>query len=141
MARDDAPVRRLSIDDLQPDVRDVQVIDWPGTDRKVGLLLLRVSELQEAHFAAREHFKRKAATVDWASKVSLDEEEALQQVYRMLIDPDAKAPEYRVFKSPEQARARLTPDQRDHFVGEHMRAQAEIAKSWAPLPEDDGGEG
>lgn len=130
MARDAAP--RLSIDDLLPDMRDVRVVDWPGTDRKVGLLLLRCAELQDAYFATRERFKRRDQAVDWAAKAQLDEEEGLQQVYRMLIDPEARRPEYRIFKSVEQARERLTPELRDHFVEEHLRLQDELVKSWLP---------
>lgn len=118
MARADA-AKRLTIDDLKPYIREVEVVDWPGTDRKVGLMRLNCEELQQAYFAMREHFRRQGQPVDLFSQEEHEAEEMLQQVYRMLIDPSSKVADYRVFSSADQARKRLDAYERRFFCALH----------------------
>lgn len=121
---------QLTIKDYKGEDREVHVIAWPGTDRLVGLMLLHCDELQAAHFDARKRFRDKGQDVDEHSELELTREEQLQLCYRMLIDPEARVPAARIFKSPNEARARLSPDERQLFVGEHIRLQTEKVEGW-----------
>ena len=129
-----APERRLKIDDiLGKDCRTVHVVKLPGTDKDVGLLMLRCSEIADAYFEAREVFRRKGLDViDGNTLQPLQEELDLQYCYRMLVDPEAKIADARLFKTVDEARARLDTDLRSHFVDLHASKQVERVTSWAP---------
>jgi len=118
MAPADAP-KRLTIDDIKPPGREVVVVDWPGRDRKVGLLHINCEEEQDSYFAMRSHFRKKDQSVDLFSQEATEAEEMLQQVYRMLIDPAAKVADYRVFSDADQARRRLSMSERAFFCRLH----------------------
>lgn len=117
----DAGAKRLSIDDIKPPVRDVTVVTWPGTGREVGLLHLNVGELMDAHVEARAYCAKRAVPADPWSGEAIEQEEMTQQCLRMLVDPDAKVAEARVFSSIDQVRKRLDAEERVWFCAQHER--------------------
>jgi hypothetical protein len=126
--------RRLSIADIKGTVdrRDVHPVDWPGVEgRKVGLMELRCSEIQAAYFAARDRFARKGlATIDEAARDAFDEELEVQYCYLMLVDPEARAAKFRMFKTADECRDRLDPDERGFFRVQAAKLQAEKVRGW-----------
>jgi hypothetical protein len=123
-------------DILGKDVRTVHRVRWPGTDKDVGLLMLRCSEIAAAYFDAREWFRRKGleAIEDGSTLEALQQELDLQYCFRMLVDPEAKIADARLFAAVEDARARLSTDERTHFVDLHATKQLEAVQSWTPAP-------
>ena len=119
-----------TIDDIEGDVRDIKVIKWPGTDKDVGIMLLRCNELQEAHFDAREWFRKKAQKTDDTSHIQFLVEEEVRQCLRFLIDPESKKAEYKIFANPDIARKRLTQAKRVYLVDQYNVFQTEIIESW-----------
>lgn len=126
----------MKIEDiLGRDVRTVHRVKWPGTDKDVGLLMLRCSEIASAYFDAREWFRRKGlgAIEDGSTLEALQQELDLQYCFRMLVDPEAKIADARLFATVEDARARLSTDERTWFVDQHAAKQLETVQSWTPL--------
>lgn len=113
--------KHKTIDDYASSTREVNTVPWPGTDKLVGIMHLAVGELQDAHFEAREWFKKKSREVDLASMVELEREEVVQQCYRMLIDPDAKNADYRIFRSVSEARERLTAYEINNLCAQYQK--------------------
>jgi hypothetical protein len=127
--------RKLGIADFKPLLeREVFPVTWPGTDKRVGVLILRCAEVQESHFAARAHFAKKAREVDQPSMAEFSYEEDAQLCYRMLIDPEARVADARIFKSADEARGMLDIDERAFFVSEHQRLQLELARKRGLVP-------
>jgi len=126
---------KLSIADiLGKDCRDVHVVKWPGTEKSVGLLMLRCSEIADAYFDARERFRRKGLEIDESTLQALQEELDLQYCYRMLVDPEAKIADARLFKDATEARDRLDSDLRVFFCDKHAGFQVARVQSWTPVP-------
>lgn len=128
--------RRVTIDDIKPDLREVKAVEWPGTGRQVGVLHLNVGELLEAHAAARETCKRRGIPADMWSAEAIEAEEMTQQCYRMLVDPEARIADARVFTSIEQVRKRLDAEERGHFCAQHERLYGAAARGL--IAEDQG---
>ena len=95
--------------------RTIKSCEWPGTGKPVGLLKLNCAELQQARFAAIEHFDKKNIELTIFSASALDAEEMVQQCYLFLIDPEANNPKYRIFSSADEARSELDDDERVYF--------------------------
>lgn len=134
----------LTIADVKgPDRRDVRQTEWPGLERQIGVLELRCSEIQSAYFAARERFaKAGLATIDPQALDAFGEELEIQCCFRMLVDPEAREAKWRLFKTADECRERLSPDERGYFYGLQAALHRERVASWAPAgPEDQGGEG
>lgn len=126
--------RRISIADIKGavDRREVHEVDWPGVEgRRVGLLELRCAEIQAAYFAARDRFARAGlASIDEAAREAFNEELEVQYCFRMLVDPEARVAKFRLFKSVDECRERLDPDERAFFATEQIRRQAEKVIGW-----------
>jgi len=118
----------MKLDDYIGKLREVGTAMWPGTEREVGILLLSCADVQAAAFAARDHFKRQVQPVDGPMADSFQWEWEYQLVYRMLLDPDSKRPEDRLFATAGQLRERLTPDQVQYFLDEHAKLRLQHAK-------------
>lgn len=129
---DEGGKRSYLIDELKPDEREVTVIKWPGTDRDVGLLHLNVGELLDAHCAARELFRKRGIAADPWSSEALEQEEMTQQVFRMLVEPDARVADARVFQSVDQCRKRLDAEERSWFCVQHERSYGLAARGLTP---------
>jgi len=120
-----AEQRRLKIADVRPGGREVFSVEWPG-GREVNLLLLRCADLQAAHFAAVERFKKQDQPMDTIT--SLEEfgrEKNLQEVFRMLLQPSSKLPADRLFKDADEARAELCLDEVEWFAAKHVELTRE----------------
>jgi hypothetical protein len=129
--------QRVTIADiLGKDVRTVHRVRWPGTDKDVGLLMLRCSEIAAAYFDAREWFRRKGleAIEDSSTLLALQQEYDLQLCYRALVDPEAKIADARLFKDAADARSRLDVKERVHFASLHGEKLDEREESWTPAP-------
>lgn len=106
------------------DQRAIRIVDWPGVDKPVGILLLRCEDVQDAAFEARARFERKRHPVDGTFAELFRYEWEYQLVARMLVDPEQPGPEGRLM-SGDQARASLTPDQVAWFLSQHGELRAE----------------
>jgi hypothetical protein len=120
--------RRLKIADVRPGGREVFPVTWPG-GREVNLLLLRCSDLQAAHFAAVERFKKQDQPMDTITALEeFGREKNLQEVFRMVLRPDSKLPNDRLFKDADEARAELGIDEVQFFEEKHAELTRETLK-------------
>jgi glutamate/tyrosine decarboxylase-like PLP-dependent enzyme len=128
--------RGLTIEDFKgvKAPREVHPVPWPGLERQVGIMELRCSEVLDSYFAARALFAKKGLThsEDQAAARAFSEELETQYCYRMLLDPEATVAEARIFKSADEARAELSPDERGWFVERHQEFQETRVSSWTP---------
>ncbi len=135
-----AEQKRLTAADLLgKDLRAVHQVPWPGSEngRQVGVLELRCAEIQDAYFAAREHFsKRGWSDLDAVAISAFNIELEVQNCYRMLIDPDSRNAVDRIFKDADECRKRLGPAERHFFATMHDELQEKKVTSWSPNQED-----
>jgi hypothetical protein len=114
-----APVarERLTLADFKDPARRVEEVPWPGTDRKVGLLCpLSCAELQAAHFAAVEHFRKAVQPMDTITSMQAwTEEKDRQELYLMLLQPGSRRPTDRLFKSADDVRKGLDSEEVVYF--------------------------
>jgi hypothetical protein len=111
--------------------RRIETIGWPGDDsRTVAILYLVAKETQDAYFGARKHFEANSQAVDMAAGFQFELEHTYQLVQRMLLDPVAKDPEKKLFKTTDDVRRRLTPNEIDWFVAAHERIQKGELLNW-----------
>lgn len=124
------------IDVLSPDIRIVNRLKWPGTEREVGILDLRCSELEDCEVDAREHLVRRGLNIDAPTSAALLERELQVQIaWRILVEPDSKGqPQYRLFKTADETRTRLDPDTRGYFVAWAAHEKAVTAAGWIMPP-------
>lgn len=115
---------------IKSNQRDIRTVCYPGTDIQVGLLVLHCSEIQEAYFAARDWFERKRQPVDDYAQQQFSFELDYQLLYRMLLEPDSKNPVDRVFRSPDEVRKILSPDEAGYLIEQHAKFQREIVDAW-----------
>lgn len=108
--------KRATSKDYISQHREIVLISWPGNDKEVGLLKLNCAELQQAYFESRRRFDKQQIRMDVFAEEALSAEEMVQQCYLMLIDPEARNPKYKVFKSADEARNLLDDDMREYFV-------------------------
>lgn len=120
-----AEQKKLSIKDIRADQREVSLIKWPGTEKEIGLMLLRCGEIQEAHFAAVEWFQKKIQLMDGVNLAEFIREKERQEIFRMLLQPDSKRPQDRLFNSAEDVRRELDLDEVAYFQAEHQRLTEE----------------
>ncbi len=116
--------------------RDITLIDWPGSAKNIGLMLLNCDEVQQCHLEARAWFRRNGQDVDLFSTDELEREERHQQVFRMLVDPDAKTAQSRVFATIAEARKTLLPDELFYFLHKHDERATAVVKDWGLEPAD-----
>ncbi len=126
--------KRSTLADYKGTERHVRRVPWPGLQREIGVLRLVCAEIQQAYFAAREHFSRQRQAVDGAGQRLFQDEVDFQLVYRMLIAPDSKRPEDRICKSVDELRRLLEPDEVAHFLELHQRMQEEQVAAWSEAP-------
>ena len=117
------------------DLRTSYLVNWPGSEREVSLLDLRCNEIMEAYFAAREHFAKKGhRDLDRIGEGFFGEELELQCVYRMLLEPGATNPKFRIFKDIDEARKSLEPDERGYFYAWYSNFIQRKASTWKKAP-------
>lgn len=116
----------LSIRDFKRAGPTLEEITWPGTERKVGLLYLMSDAYQDAYFAARARWEDMRGEMDDEASPHFDREYSLQLCYRMLVQPGIRA-ERRLFRSADEARAELSPNEIDWFMDEQQRLAREDA--------------
>lgn len=110
----------MTFKDVRPGGRDVVQLEWPS-GKAFGLLLLRCDEIQQAHFDAVDLFMRKGQPIDGISSVGeFQREKELQEVYRMLLEPDQVDPKRRLFKTAMGARASLDLNDVAWVVEQHQ---------------------
>lgn len=126
------------LDDLCPSgPRDVHEVAWPGSDKTVSLLQLSCAEIDDALTASRERLRKRGLSIDApAVAIMLTNEDHVQLCYRALLEPGARDPKARLFKSPDEARGRLTGDQRDYFISWLFYYQRQAAEAWV-YPSDE----
>jgi hypothetical protein len=94
----------VTFKDVRPQGRDIIQLEWPSGG-PFGLLLLRCGEIQEAHFAAVSRFVGKGWPMDTVSCFpEFQREVEVQQVFRMLLQPDTLDPKQRLFQNVDTAR-------------------------------------
>jgi hypothetical protein len=108
-----------------PEKRRIETVTWPGTEKETGLLYLSCKEAQDAYFDARDWFDKRCQPVDSDSAEQLALEVRYQSVYRMLVDPELKNPNERIFASMASFRARMTPTLAEWFMEKHLELQSE----------------
>lgn len=134
---DTGRTKKLSIKDFRDIVRrDIDVIKWPGTEKEVGLMLLNVGEIMDAHIDARAYFRKQAQDVDLFSQNELLREEEHQMIYRMIVDHACKVGKDRVFSSMDDVRKHLLPDEREYFIALHTKRFEKRSEEW-DWPTDD----
>jgi hypothetical protein len=111
--------KRKSVANYKGRFRVVEKVEWPEAGKEVGILKMTCAELQQARFAAIEHFDKKNVELTVFSAQALDAEEMTQQCFLFLLDPDSKNPEWRIFSSADEARKLLTNDERYYFCGKY----------------------
>jgi len=99
--------------------REIKLVDWPESDKQVGVLELNCDELQKARLAAIEHFRKQNIELTIFTSAALDAEEMVQQCCIFLIDPEAKNPSYKIFRGADEARKRLTNTERFYFCSKY----------------------
>ena len=118
------------IDRILSRERDIKLIQYPGTEENVGLMLLNCSELQESHFTARKWFAKKCQEVDDTSHIQFLAEEEIQQCFSFLIDPDSGNGVDKLFASDKEARKRLGVEERAYFIDQYSAFLNEKIKGW-----------
>lgn len=97
----------MTFKDVRPQGRDIIQLEWPSGG-PFGLLLLRCDEIQEAHFAAVQRFVSKGWPMDSVSCFpEFQREVEMQQVFRMLLEPDTMNPAQRLLPNVDAARKAL----------------------------------
>ncbi len=124
----------MSFADIRPPEREVFQVGWPGTGREVGLMLLRCAEVQEAHFAAVDRFRRAVQPADGVGLSEFLREVERQQVFRMVLQPGSRRPEDRLFDSADAVRKALDLDEVAFFQREHERLSTERLQRLGMLP-------
>lgn len=135
MANEQRTLDRL----MPPGLRRVEPLKWPGSDEEVGLMMLTCEELQDATVAAREVLRKRSVDLGLAINAEmLQAEEETQIVFRAVLERGATDPSARVFKSADEVRKRLDPDQRNYFNAWHLQRQTEALEG-VTFPDDDEG--
>lgn len=128
------------LDRLKPMMRTVHPIKWPGTDRDVGLLMLRCDELAAAELGARETIQKRGLGLDAiVNRDVLVREEEAEQVWRMVVEPDSRSglEKHRIFKDVAEVKERLDPWERSYFVTWQMHYMEEQRKAMT-WPDEEG---
>jgi len=124
------------LDKYSPKGRKVHPVKWPGTGRTVGILMLRCDETLKCEVEAREELAKRGLGLEaLINRDLLVREEEIQQVYRMVVDPESKGQkEHRVFKSSDEVRTRLEPWERSYFVTWllHHMEESKVKMDWPP---------
>ncbi len=106
-------------------------LKFPGTDKPMTLLYLHCGEMQDAYFAARAHYEKKAQSVDDVAAPQFQLELEYQQAFRMLLQPGAGNPSARLFKSVDEVRRDLTPNECSFIIDHHFEKQLKEGSVWA----------
>ena len=110
---------RLTIDQVKPPgPRDIKSVLWPNAHREVGVMKLNCAELLDAHIAARDYFRKRMVPADMWSAPELEKEEQVQQVARMLVDPE----------DADEARRRCDYVEREFWCTQYMLLHGEKAQ-------------
>jgi len=104
---------RVKLADLKAKKRRVEVVRWPGTGKKVGLLYPNCEDQLEAYFSTRDVFAERLQKVDESAGPIFEREHETQLLARMLVDPKTKNPDHRVAENAGVLRAMLSPNERE----------------------------
>jgi AraC-like DNA-binding protein len=129
-----AEEKRVKFKDIRASRRDVFQVDWPGTKRKVGILLLRCSEIQAAHFAAIEHFQKQVQPTEGMSMAEFVREKELQEAFLMLLQPGSQLPGDRLFGKADEARHELSLDEVAWIHQQHETHLDQVLRDRGMLP-------
>ena len=129
------------IDQYAPPIRKVHQIKWPGTERVVGLLMLKCDEIMRAEADAREAVVRAGMGIDaLVNRDVLDREIEVQQAFRMVVAPDSKGLDKkdRIFKDAKHARETMEPWERTYFLTWHGQFQTDHQETfWWPVDQEE----
>ncbi len=95
------------LEKLKAGTKNVKVIDWPGTEDKVGISILTEAETQEAAFDTERLFKKHGIEYSFAVSDAYQAERNTQTLVRALVDPDKRDPKgnpVRLFKNADELR-------------------------------------
>ena len=113
---------KLTIENYKQKLRKVEVVEWPDSGKKVGIMQLNYAEIQEAYFAARESFSKRGYQQISADDMEFDTEKLIQRVYLFLVDPDSRTGEkkYRIFNNCDECKQFLTSKEMLYFASNYL---------------------
>ncbi len=123
------------LEKLKAGARNLRVIDFPGSDRKVGLRVLTNAESQAAFFAAAEHFEKRGVEIGADTIEAFEDEHTVQQLALALRDPDD--PDTAFAKNADQLRALITRDEKSALVDEYTAFEQEVSPRAENLSEQE----
>jgi len=128
-----------TIDRLKPQgARDVRQVKWPGGTDEVGVMMLMCEDFQDSLVAARDRLRKRSQDLGLLFNAEmLQDEEQVQACYLMLLEPKATSPEGRLFKSANEVRSRVTPEERAYFTRWHVYFQEKLEEGFE-FPPDEG---
>lgn len=100
----------LNIDTLKAGKHAVKVIDWPGTNKKIGITVLTDQEFSDAHFAVEQVFKKNGVEFSAATVDLYTSEQNTQILARALVHPENRhknGDPVRFFSSADELRELL----------------------------------
>ena len=102
-----------------------RTIKFPGTDQDVAFAVLSNADIQDAHFAVEEHFKKNKVEASITTAELFEDETTTQILARALKDPeDLEKP---FAKGANELRSLITNDEKNILVEEYNAFSKEVS--------------
>lgn len=129
-----AGVTMSLIDKLKAGVKNIKATVWPGTDYKIGIRILTEAEVQAAHFAVEQLFKKQGIDFTAATVDAYQSEQNTQVLARAIVDPDTRSP---LFKNADELREQIAhPEIKAALTTEYNDWQAECSPALSEMTEE-----
>lgn len=120
------------LEKLKAGKNNVKVITWPGTDEKVGLIVLTEAEKQRAAFETEKKFKSSGVEYNYGTAETYQSEQNTQMLVLSLVDPDKRTP---LFKSADDLRPLLVTGVKSILIEQVNDWQQECSPSIEEMTE------
>ncbi len=128
------------IEKLKAGKRNIKIIEWPGTDEKVGITVLAEGELQDAQFATERLFKAAGIDVTASTIDAYGAENNTQILARALVDPAKRREDGTcepLFPDVDALRAVITSEVKGPLIDAYNAFQDECSPSPLSLSDDE----
>lgn len=126
----------MILERIRAGIRNHEVILWPGTKVKVKVRILSRGEMQEAVFAAHNHFRQQEIPVDTHLVESFEDEKTVQILFRALEGVEGDEAGKPVGSDVNVFRATVTREELNELAMAYELLEQECAPNPDRMPED-----
>jgi hypothetical protein len=122
------------IEKLKAGKNNIKATAWPGTDERIGIVILTEAEIQAAHFETELLFKQRGIEFTAATVDTYQSEQNTQALARAIVDVTTKKP---IFKNADELRGLLNhPDIKAALTSEYNEWQADCSPAIETMSEE-----